>query len=708
MKKKKWAGLLAGVLVAAMSLPNAAMAAEWPQQAPVPASLTTTENLLASSSSLLSTNAGAAQGTLPLEERVQILLNGAGITSMQYAMMDNGKLVESGVGGAYSIGSDEPLTTDHLYGIGSTSKMFTTVAMMQLVEDGKVDLDKPVTTYIPEFKMADERYKDITVRMLLNHSSGFAGSTVGNAFLFDDADTEAHDTLLDDLATQTLQADPGAYSVYCNDGFTLAEILIERVSGMRFTDYIHKNITEPLGMTHTMTPQDDFDRAAVARTYNPLTGVETPVDTVNVIGTGGIYANAEDLCRFAQVFTGEEALLSDNSIEATFQPEYANGQWLDVENNTVGYGLGWDSVDLYPFNLYDIQAVTKGGDTYLMHNALVVLPEYGLSAAVSSSGGSSAYCQMLAVSMLLDQLEAKGIITERLSALDTFTPPEQVPLDADLKQYEGNYASSSQYYTLSMDAAGTMTLSDITGNKLELLYCGDGLFKDPTGFTELRFLEENGRTYLTARSAMAINGIGDQVSESYFLEKIPDNDVSKETEEAWAARAGKGYVSVTDKASSQNYMMGVSALGLAAPEDGHMLYYSLLDENQATIDLQIPMTGSRDLMPLRAEVVDGVEYMYCSDGIYQDVASVPTIYPGNAYLTIQKNGYNRWFLFPDSIVGKTITVKAPEDGGFVVFDAAGYTLNQSVATGTMQFVVPEDGMVVFSGDVGDRFDLTLS
>lgn len=708
MKKKKWAGLLAGVLVAAMALPNAAVAAEWQQQAPVPASLTTTENLLASSSSLLSTNAGAAQGTLPLEERVQILVNGAGITSMQYAMMDNGKLVESGVGGAYSLGSDEPLTTDHLYGIGSTSKMFTTAAMMQLVEDGKVDLDKPVTTYIPEFKMADERYKDITVRMLLNHSSGLAGSTIGNAFLFDDADTEAHDTLLDDLATQTLQADPGAYSVYCNDGFTLAEILIERVSGMNFTDYIHKNITEPLGMTHTMTPQDDFDRAAVARTYNPLTGAETPVDTVNVIGTGGIYANAEDLCRFAQVFTGEEALLSDSAVEATFQPEYANGQWLDVENNTVGYGLGWDSVDLYPFNLYDIQAVTKGGDTYLMHNALVVLPEYGLSAAVSSSGGSSAYCQMLAVSMLLDQLEAKGIITERLSALDTFTPPEQVPLDADLKQYEGNYASSSQYYTVSLDEAGTMTLSDITGNKLELLYCGDGLFKDPTGFTELRFLEENGRTYLTARSAMAITGIGDQVSESYFLEKIPDNDVSKKTEEAWAARAGKGYVSVTDKASSQNYMMAASVLGLVAPEDGHMLYYSLLDENQATIDLQIPMTGSRDLMPLRAEVVDGVEYMYCSDGIYQDAASVPTIYPGNAYLTIQKNGYNRWFLFPDSIVGKTITVKAPEDGGFVVFDAAGYTLNQSAATGTMQFVVPEDGMVVFCGDVGDRFDLTLS
>ena len=112
------------------------------------------------------------------------------------------------------------------------------------------------------------------------------------------------------------------------------------------------------------------------RTYNPAAPEqETPVDSVNIIGTGGIYATAEDLCRFAQVFTGETDLLSEAMREASFQPEYAGGQWLEAENNVVGYGLGWDCVDLYPFHLYDIQAVTKGGDTLLMHNALIVLPE---------------------------------------------------------------------------------------------------------------------------------------------------------------------------------------------------------------------------------------------------------------------------------------------------------------------------------------------
>ena len=387
--------LLAGALAAALVLPGASFAAELPQtDLLVPAALSpVTPAPDSHDSTLLARSAQpTAQTALTVDERVQLLLDaGAGIASIQYAMMDSGEIVESGVGGVYSKQENRLLTTENLFGIGSTSKMFTTAAMMRLADQGKVDLDCPVTDYIPEFTMADERYQDITVRMLLNHSSGLMGSTYGNGFLFDDADTQAHDTLLDDLATQTLKADPGAFSVYCNDGFTLAEIVIERVSGMSFTDFIHQEITGPLSMAHTKTMQDDFDRSSIVRTYNPYTPEqETPTDAVNIIGTGGVYATAEDLCRFAQIFTGEADVLTDASREATFHKEYADGQWLDVENNTVGYGLGWDSGDLYPFNLYGIQAVTKGGDTLLMHNSLIVLPEYGLSAAVSSSGGSSA------------------------------------------------------------------------------------------------------------------------------------------------------------------------------------------------------------------------------------------------------------------------------------------------------------------------------
>lgn len=707
--------LLAGALATALVLPGAAFAAELPQtDLLVPAALSPVTPAPDSHSSdpLARSAQPTAQTALTVDERVQLLLDaGAGITSIQYAMMDSGEIVESGVGGVYSKQENRLLTTENLFGIGSTSKMFTTAAMMRLADQGKVDLDRPVTDYIPEFTMADARYKDITVRMLLNHSSGLMGSTYGNGFLFDDADTQAHDTLLADLATQTLKADPGAFSVYCNDGFTLAEIVIERVSGMSFTDFIHQEITGPLSMAHTKTMQDDFDRSSIVRTYNPYApDQETPTDAVNIIGTGGVYATAEDLCRFAQIFTGEADVLTDASREATFHKEYADGQWLDVENNTVGYGLGWDSVDLYPFNLYGIQAVTKGGDTLLMHNSLIVLPEYGLSAAVSSSGGSSAYCQMLATSLLLDQLEEKGIITERLSALDSFTPAEQTALDADMKQYEGLYGDSTSLMRLTMDDAGTLTLTNAYAptQAQTYIYCGDGLFKHETGALELRFIEQNGRTYLTARGYSAIDGLCDVVSETYYLEKLPENAVTDEMQTAWAAREGKAYVSVTDKASSQLYMSGLPMLGIGTV-DGYLLSNPLTSGSRADVAIQIPMMGGRDTSPFVFETIDGAEYMHYTDGLYMDISAVPDIYTGTqSHLTIQPNGYNRWYNLPEVLDGKTMSIQGSESTGFVVFNAAGQTVNQSAVTGDTQVILPGGGAIVFCGDAGDRIDLTIS
>ncbi len=707
--------LLAGALAAALVLPGAAFAAELPQtDLLVPAALSPVTPAPDSHSSdpLARSAQPTAQTALTVDERVQLLLDaGAGITSIQYAMMDSGEIVESGVGGVYSKQENRLLTTENLFGIGSTSKMFTTAALMRLADQGKVDLDCPVTDYIPEFTMADERYQDITVRMLLNHSSGLMGSTYGNGFLFDDADTQAHDTLLDDLATQTLKADPGAFSVYCNDGFTLAEIVIERVSGMSFTDFIHQEITGPLSMAHTKTMQDDFDRSSIVRTYNPSAPEqETPTDAVNIIGTGGVYATAEDLCRFAQIFTGEADVLTDASREATFHKEYADGQWLDVENNTVGYGLGWDSVDLYPFNLYGIQAVTKGGDTLLMHNSLIVLPEYGLSAAVSSSGGSSAYCQMLATSLLLDQLEEKGIITERLSALDSFTPAEQTALDADMKQYEGLYGDSTSLMRLTMDDAGTLTLTNAYAptQAQTYIYCGDGLFKHETGALELRFTEQNGRTYLTYRGYSAIDGLCDVVSETYYLEKLPENAVTDEMQTAWAAREGKAYVSVTDKASSQLYMSGLPMLGIGTV-DGYLLSNPLTSGSRADVAIQIPMMGGRDTSPFVFETIDGAEYVHYTDGLYMDISAVPDIYTGTqSHLTIQPNGYNRWYNLPEVLDGKTMSIQGSESTGFVVFNAAGQTVNQSAVTGDTQVILPGDGAIVFCGDAGDRINLTIS
>ncbi len=87
--------------------------------------------------------------------------------------------------------------------------------------------------------------------MLLNHSSGLMGSSFKNTILLGDNDSYGHDNFLKELQKQRLKAKPGAFSVYCNDGFTLAEILVERVSGMSFTNFLDKYINNPLNLQNT-------------------------------------------------------------------------------------------------------------------------------------------------------------------------------------------------------------------------------------------------------------------------------------------------------------------------------------------------------------------------------------------------------------------------------------------------------------------------
>lgn len=136
----------------------------------------------------------------------------------------------------------------YVYCVGSVSKIYSTAAVMQLVDEGKVELDAPVTEYIPEFRMADPRYKDITVRMLMNHTSGLLGSSSVNGDLYDDNENDRHDHLLEYLSMQRLKADPGKFAAYCNDGFGLLELIAEHVSGMSYTDYVKQNISGKLGL----------------------------------------------------------------------------------------------------------------------------------------------------------------------------------------------------------------------------------------------------------------------------------------------------------------------------------------------------------------------------------------------------------------------------------------------------------------------------
>lgn len=647
-------------------------------------------------------------------EKAKILTETYGTTSVQYALIDAGEIVVSGQTGKNDINNKVPLTSNTIYGIGSTSKMVLTTAVMKLVDEGKIDLDKPVVNYIPDFKMKDNRYKQITTRMLLNHSSGLLGSSGSNATLYGDNDTYSHDTFLDQLALQNLKADPGEYSVYCNDGFTLAEILVERVSGMGFTAFIHKYITESLDMKHTKTPQDVVDPAAMAGIYSPLVEGQLPQENYNIIATGGIYSTAEDLVKFSQIFTGEvEGILSSKSVEAMAQEEYKRGMWPEDSDTSISYGLGWDSVNLYPFSEYGIKAVTKGGDTISYHSSLIVLPEYNLAAAVTSSGGTSAKDQFIASELLLSALEQKGIITERKPE-KSFGVPVKSDIPKEISTYAGIYGGNNSVKKIEMNHAGQMTVSTLTAPSnpaQEYTYTTDGTFVNNEGTEKLKFVtEKNGRTYLWSRSYISLPGLGQLAFSEYTAEKLEANELSQDVITSWEQREGKRYYVVNQKYTSTVYLHSSPILPIYTSKEtpGYVSNNKIIGANEAVTELQIPGMAGRDTKEIYFAEKNGVEYITAVGSIYASEELVQSLYSGKqSVTTIQADGYAKWFSIPSTVNGKVMTVKLPSNGAFAVYDQKGICINHTVVSGKNEVVLPENGRIVFAGDVGSTFEISL-
>ncbi len=648
------------------------------------------------------------------KEKAELLTAAYDTNSVQYTLIDHGNIVISGQFGKNDEQGQKPLTTDTMYGIGSTSKMFTTVAVMQLVDQGKIDLDTPVVHYIPEFRMKDERYKQITPRMLLNHSSGLNGSTFTNAYLFEDIDTYAHDTLLKQLAGQTLKADPGAYSVYCNDGFTLAEILIERVSGMNFTPYIHRYITEPLGMVNTKTPLDSPNTAKMAGLYYPTYTGQLPNETLNMIGAGGIYSTAEDLARFSQIFTGEaEEILSGKSTTAMVQEEYKTPLWPDDADNSLEYGLGWDSVHLYPFSEYGMKALTKGGDTSLYHSSLVVLPEQDMAAAVVTSGGSSTYDQLLANEILLQALKEKGTIAE-FKPKKSFGTPVKADMPESVMQYSGIYGATSTTTNIEITEGGVMSVtseqpSDNPVQSYE--YSVDGTFRSTNGNTMISFVtKENGRTYVWVRKYVSLPGLGQTAVSEYSAEKLQPQDLPAETTAAWIQRDGKRYYLLNQKYTSLAYLVSPQThtqLNLSKQLPGYVLDKRITGPNTAVTELQIPGMSGRDLSGLTFFTQDGVEYLNMGGIILVSEDAVkPLNFAKKSIVTIPPSGYARWYTISDNDGGKIVKVSMSQNASFAVYDAKGTCIYFSVIGGKDPVVLPLGGSIVFAGNAGTKFEIS--
>lgn len=272
--------------------------------------------------------------TAQLDTFVTQMMEDYSVPGVGLAVVENGKISYAKGYGVRDVTKDAPVTPDTSFPIGSVTKSFTALDMMVLVDEGSVDLDAPVTTYIPEFKLSDpESTKTVTVRNLLSHTSGLVRT---DASTFDTSITA--EDIIKAAATTPLVGKPGEMFVYSNVNTIVAGEIIERISGESWETFTRKRIFAPLGMdTATLSIDELEEQSNIATPSIPDVrngGLQT-TDYLTLgadIPAGAINASAADMARYALFQLGNGApLLSQKSLN-----EMHKGQITAPDFNLLG------------------------------------------------------------------------------------------------------------------------------------------------------------------------------------------------------------------------------------------------------------------------------------------------------------------------------------------------------------------------------------
>ena len=319
---------------------------------------------------------------------VAVLMKDPAVSSISVALVDGDRIAwQQGFGYADRVAGTLPVPTT-MYGIGSVSKVFAAMAVMTLVDAGRVSLDAPVIRYIPDFTMASPDYRRITVRMLLDHSAGLPGTDYRNWSM--DAPFPGYaDQLLATLRTERLKTTPGSMSVYCNDCFTLAQILVDRVSGMSYPDYVTSAILAPLGMAHSRYSTAEFVPGTAARVYDPATATMVPQEYLGLYGSGGLFSTPSDMARVASMLMDGGTYAGRRVLSAEAVAEMGRDQTKGSLDPTglqgFIYGLGWDTVREPGLAKVGVTAWYKSGGTNDYVAGFLVVPGERLAVVIEST-----------------------------------------------------------------------------------------------------------------------------------------------------------------------------------------------------------------------------------------------------------------------------------------------------------------------------------
>jgi CubicO group peptidase (beta-lactamase class C family) len=394
--------------------------------------------------------------------------------------------------------------TSTIFRIGSTTKLFTWTAVMQLAEQGKLDLDADINTYL-DFSIPNTFPQPITLKNLLTHTPGFEEQKDGHF------KTRAEDvTSLGQYLKMHIPArvfPPGKIGAYSNYGAALSGYIVERVSGMAFATYVEKNIFTPLGMTHSTLRQplpaslapDLSGGYYYTQGEYAKVGFEYAVD----YPAGALSSTAADISKFMLAHLqdgrwGDARILSEQTARQMHSQLFTH----DPRIPGMAYGFFESSISGH-------RIISDGGDTLVFHSSLWLIPDQDTGIFVTTNGAGGATIATLLIYQYVEHYYPAAAASSAPAPSADFAS-RMTPYLGTYYPARGNFTTFEKLMegmpplTVSLDATGHLLISQ-QGATLPLVAVAPGLLRDPNDADTQIVLhtDEAGQAYLLSSDPWA-------------------------------------------------------------------------------------------------------------------------------------------------------------------------------------------------------------
>jgi CubicO group peptidase (beta-lactamase class C family) len=356
------------------------------------------------------------------------------IPGISAAIVHDQDVLWSGGLGKADLASGRAATAETLYSVCSISKVFTSLAVMQQRDAGKLRLDDPVGRHLPWFALRKtEGEGDVTIEGLLTHASGLPRESDHAYWTGPDFAFPTREEIQSRLGAQDALYAPETAFQYSNLGMSLAGEVVAATSGIAYADYARKSLLEPLGMKSTFPEMPDSERGKrLAQGYSAMgrDGRRQPTPfflTRGIAAAAGYASNADDLARFASWQFRLLARGGSDVLKATTLREMHRIHWVEPDFETT-WGLGF-SVSRADGKVF----VGHGGSCPGFRTHLLLMPEERVATVFLANA------QGVATNQWAQRLY--DIVAPALKAASAKEAPKPKPEDPELRKYEGTYSS---------------------------------------------------------------------------------------------------------------------------------------------------------------------------------------------------------------------------------------------------------------------------